>query len=85
VANGRFPKHKSLLGRKQTAAARCGTWAGMDTPDDLRALGRAFLDLLVARHGHAGEAAMLMLLAAEMKTAGQREPPGRQGNPSPCE
>jgi len=44
-----------------------------------------FLDLLVARHGHAGAAAVLMLLAAEMKTAGQREPPGCQGNPSPCE
>jgi hypothetical protein len=49
---------------------------GMDVPTDLQALGRAFLATLVARLGHDGAGGVLLLLAAEMKTAGGR-PPGR--------
>jgi hypothetical protein len=59
-----------------TATAR-GIVSGMATSNRLQELGRAFLDFLVARHGYHGAAAVLMLLAAEMRTAGQGAPPAR--------
>jgi hypothetical protein len=45
----------------------------LDTPTThLQTLGRAFLDALLARLGHHGAAAVLLLLAAEIHTAEQR-------------
>jgi len=46
---------------------------------DLNDLGRAFLDALVAKLGYAGAAAVLLLLAAEVKALGVSQR-AKQGN-----
>jgi uncharacterized membrane protein len=61
--------------RADAAIAKRGIVTGMDIPTVLQILGRAFLDALVARLGYMGAAAVMLLLAAELKTAAQREPP----------
>jgi hypothetical protein len=55
------------------AAARPGSIGGMEATD-LRSLGRAFREALVAKLGPRC-AGVLLLLAAVMRTAGQRGPP----------
>ena len=45
--------------------------------DRLESIGRAFLDALVLKLGFQGAAAVLLLLAAEMKTAPQPKLRGR--------
>lgn len=47
---------------------------GIDSGLDVQSLGRAFLDALVAKLGCLGAACVLLLLAAEMKTAGANRP-----------
>jgi hypothetical protein len=55
-----------------TAGTKRGTLVGMEVATDLHALGRAYLDAFVARHGYLGAAGVLLLLAAEMR-AGEAE------------
>jgi hypothetical protein len=45
----------------------------MDVPTDLQTLGRSFIDALLARLGNLGAAAVLLMLATELKFAAQQE------------